>query len=130
MSGLTVDRALEIYDHLVRAMLGKHNYGGDEAEIYVYLALSQDPAIDRYVQSGAAARGEPSIFKSDFEATYERAFQDFRHVFLRFEEQTDCRVLYRGHSGEPFMPCREMRGIVSTHRFYVKVVHLGEGSNR
>lgn len=130
MSGLTVNRALEIYDHLVRAMLGKHSYGGDEAEIYVYLALMQNPGVDRYVQCGAAARGEPGIFKADFEETYTAAFQDFRSVFLEFEKRWNCRVLYRSDSSQPWMPAREISGILSTHRFYVKVVPLGETTLR
>lgn len=121
MSGLTVDRAIEIQNHLVRAMLGKHNYGSDEAEIYVYLALCQSPGVDLYVNSGAAARAEPHIFKDDFVETYTEAFQDFRRLFLRFEKAWQCRVHFRGDSSQPWRPARELEGVLTTHRFYVKV---------
>ena len=124
MSGLTPDRAIEIQNHLMHALLGDHSYGGEEAEIYVYLALNRDPGVEAYARSGAE-RGEESMFKRDFEEAYSEAFRDFRRIFVRFEREWKCRVLYRAASDCPWRRAEELEGILTTHRFYVKVVTIG-----
>lgn len=126
MSGLTPDRAIEIQNHLMHALLGDHSYGGQEAEIYVYLALNRDPGVEAYARNGAA-QGEDSVFKQDFEDAYTEAFRDFRRIFVRFEREWKCRVLFRADSREPWKPARDLEGILTTHRFYVTVISFGAG---
>ncbi len=72
------------------------------------------------MQRGGAG-SESSIFKDEFIETYTEAFRDFRRIFLRFERDWQCRVHVRAYAAQPWQPARELEGIPTTHRFYVKV---------
>ena len=121
MHNLSQMQLLSIWSHLEDARIGKHGYGGNVAEIYLYEAMPYSPLVDRF-------KGN-SVFDADTASVYRAARESLLHVFESFEVMRSARVRAEGPLAREFAPLgpwfveRDER-----HRVHVEVMKRKEPS--
>ncbi len=113
LAHISTIQALDIWTSLEEARSNEHSFGGDVAEIYVYRALPNVPAISQRSHE-----------------VFSQAFQAFRALFLEFQQRRDVLVYFSlsSHAEEPgsdfsrsWVLAEHLEGIPTNHRFYVRI---------
>lgn len=106
LSTISMIQALDVWTDLVEAGLGRHGYGGDVAEIYLYRLLSHDPLIphDERREERAVAR-------------YREANRALHALCRAFETRTGSRIEFE--DGEDVD--RLLSDTPETHRVHLRI---------
>lgn len=114
MHRLSMVQALSVWTHLEAAYHGKNGFGGDTAEIYMYLMQSNNPSAE----SARRGQGGGTCLKAlheQIQETNESLCALLKHFV---ESRSDIRIEVDG---------KEMGDWVKTagfdHRVHVRVVH-------
>jgi len=88
-----MDQALSLWSDLEQAYFGKHGYGGDTAELYLYRFMPFSVAVTRYPPEKIADDGPIGTLLRNTYDTANRAMHDLLQLFA---ESRDARIEVEG----------------------------------
>lgn len=104
MTNLSIQQALNVYTHLVRAYYKDHYFGTDTAEIYAYLLKQNNPSAEAKI---------PGATKAD----NLQAAENLYNIILLFKEQFNCKVYV-----ENKLFGKWVKKIDYDHRLHIKII--------
>ena len=118
LSSLSMDQALDVWTDLMYAHEGKHGYGGDTAEIYMYRVTAHDPTLARADE----AFRETTTYNNAHEASCKKSTRALYELLLKFERDLECELwIVLGRGDHKRLGPWFIERAPFTHRVHVKV---------
>ena len=91
MHRLSIVQALSLWSDLEDAYHGKHGYGGDVAEIYVYRLMPRCPLAETYIEGGQQAPSSTLTGETGREAIRD-ANEAFHNLLAHFAKRREANI--------------------------------------
>ena len=113
-----MDQALDVWTDLLFAHAGKHGYGGDTAEIYMYRVTAHDPTL----RDNSETFKETETYKNARAVVYKKATRALYELLVKFEQNLECKLwIALGRGDHKRLGRWFIEHAPFTHRVHVKV---------